>query len=94
MSKPVMKPIKSLQHMQELQAEEDQAQEKSCRLTESSVNQTKIIKNGYEVTVEAEYIVDGRKKRRVKKKKIKKSADASIKEKQILKSMQVETSIE
>lgn len=40
----------------------------------------KLIKNGYEVTIEAEYIVDGRKKRRVKKKKIKK-VDSELKQK-------------
>ena len=39
----------------------------------------KIIKNGYEVTIEAEYVVDGRKKRRVKKKKIKK-VDSELKQ--------------
>ena len=69
LSKPVMKPIKSLQQMQELQAKEDA---QTSRLTENSSLANKIIKDGYEVTIEAEYIVDGRKKRRVKKKKIKK----------------------
>ena len=62
--------------MQELQAKEDA---QTSRLTENNSLANKIIKDGYEVTIEAEYIVDGRKKRRVKKKKIKK-VDSELKQ--------------